>query len=64
MEATTRISIQNGADVRATGIHDHYRTPLLYAACKGYEAVVKLLLETDYLLVFHTKCSKIPNMTR
>ncbi|KAJ9475960.1 hypothetical protein VN97_g13233, partial [Penicillium thymicola] len=46
MERTARICIRNGAHVGVTDIHDHNRTPLFWAACKGYEAVVKLLLET------------------
>ncbi|KAJ9480524.1 hypothetical protein VN97_g13034, partial [Penicillium thymicola] len=46
MEVTARFCIQNGAHVEVTDIHDHDRTPLFWAACKGYEAVVKLLLET------------------
>ncbi|KAJ5346217.1 hypothetical protein N7452_004221 [Penicillium brevicompactum] len=46
MEMTARICIGNGAYVEVTDIHDHDRTPLFWAACKGYKAVVKLLLET------------------
>ena len=45
MEATARISIQNGARVGITVIHDHYRTPLFWAAFRGCEAVVNMLLE-------------------
>lgn len=45
MEATAIISIDNGAHVEATDIHG--RTPLFWASCKGHEAVVKLLLETE-----------------
>ncbi|KAJ5972499.1 uncharacterized protein N7479_002417 [Penicillium vulpinum] len=46
MEMTARICIRNGAYVEVTDIYDHDRTPLFWAAYKGYEAVVKLLLKT------------------
>lgn len=48
MEQTARISIQNGAHVEVSDVHEHYRIPLYWAACKGHAAVVKLLLETEH----------------
>lgn len=47
MEATAIISISNGGHVEVTDIHG--RTPLFWAACKGHEAVVKILLDTEYV---------------
>lgn len=43
-EATARLSIRGGANVAVTDKEG--RTPLTWAATKGHEAVVQLLLET------------------
>lgn len=49
MESTARISIQSGAHAGVTDIHEHYKTPLFWAACKDYESVVKFLLEIEHV---------------